>query len=50
LQFKPIKKRKELLASIEVHWFDAGHGSLDNVEFVEKKEKLLRFAYRVLGQ
>ena len=39
---------KELGKSIEVHWFDAGHGSLDNEELVEKKEKLLRFAYRVL--
>ena len=40
---------KELGKSIEVHWFDAGHGSLDNEEHVDKKEKMLRFAYRVLG-
>lgn len=44
------RRLKELGKSIEVHWFDAGHGSLDNEEFVEKKEKLLRFAYQVLGQ
>ncbi len=43
-------KLKELGKSIEVHWFDAGHGSLDNEELVAKKETLLRFAYRVLGQ
>ena len=43
------RRLKELGKLIEVHWFDAGHGSLDNEEFVEKKEELLRFAYRVLG-
>ena len=43
------RRLKELGKSIEVHWFDAGHGSLDNEEFVDKKEKLLEFAYQVLS-
>lgn len=49
LSFRRVKKLDELLKSIEVHWFDAGHGSLDNEEYVVKKEKKLRSAYRVLG-
>ena len=40
---------KELGKSIEVHWFDAGHGSLDTEEQIDQQEKMLRFAYRVLG-
>ena len=43
------RRLKALGKSIDVHWFDAGHGSLDNEELVDKKEMLLRFAYRVLG-
>ena len=42
------RRLKALGKSIEVHWFDAGHGSLDTEELVAKKEILLRFAYRVL--
>ena len=40
---------KELNKSIEIHWFDAGHGSLDTEEQIDQQEKMLRFAYRVLG-
>lgn len=34
---------------IQVHWFNAGHGSFDTEESVDHQERMLRFAYRVLG-
>ncbi len=34
---------------IEVHWFDAGHGSYENEQRIAFMERMLRFAYRVLG-
>ena len=43
-------KLKELGKSIEVHWFDAGHGSLKIEEQIAHQELMLRFAYRVLGR
>ena len=42
-------KLKELGKSIEVHWFDAGHGSLKIEEQIAHQELMLRFANRVLG-
>ena len=44
------QRLKELGKSIEVHWFDAGHGSLDIEEQISQQEKMLDFAYRVLGR
>lgn len=44
------ERLKELGKSIEVHWFDAGHGSLDTEEQISQQEKMLGFAYRVLGR
>lgn len=44
------QRLKELGKSIDIHWFDAGHGSLDTEEIVANKEKLLRFAYQALDQ
>ncbi len=35
---------------IEVHWFDAGHGVVSVEQKVAFQERLLRFAYGVLGQ
>jgi dipeptidyl aminopeptidase/acylaminoacyl peptidase len=35
--------------SIEVHWFDAGHGARAMEQQIEHQELMLRFAYRVLG-
>ena len=43
------QRLKELGKSIEVHWFDGGHGSLDTEEQIEHQELMLGFAYRVLG-
>ncbi len=43
------QKLKELDKSIQVHWFDAGHGSLDIEETIQHQELVLRFAYRLLG-
>jgi dipeptidyl aminopeptidase/acylaminoacyl peptidase len=40
---------KSLGKSIEVHWFDAGHGSRAMEQQIEHQEIMLRFAYRVLG-
>jgi dipeptidyl aminopeptidase/acylaminoacyl peptidase len=52
---RPVEMYKEKMESlgkhIEVHWFDAGHaGSLAQVELsIEHRERMLRFAYRILG-
>jgi hypothetical protein len=40
---------KALGKPVEVHWFDAGHGSLDVELQIQHMETMLRFAYRVLG-
>jgi dipeptidyl aminopeptidase/acylaminoacyl peptidase len=42
-------KMKALGKSIEVHWFDAGHGSLVVEQAIEHHELMLRFAQRILG-
>lgn len=42
-------KMKALGKSIEVHWFEAGHGSLAVEQQIEHQEHMLRFAYRVLS-
>jgi dipeptidyl aminopeptidase/acylaminoacyl peptidase len=42
-------KLKALGKDIEVHWFDAGHVSMDMEMEIEHQELFLRFAYRVLG-
>ncbi|MCY4064076.1 MAG: prolyl oligopeptidase family serine peptidase [Chloroflexi bacterium] len=44
------ERLKELGKPIEVHWFDAGHGSLDTEEQIRQQEMMLEFAYRVLGR
>lgn len=36
--------------NINVHWFDAGHGTLDVEQAIEHMELMLRFAWRVLGK
>ncbi len=41
-------KMKALGKAIEVHWFDAGHGSLVVDQAIEHHELMLRFAQRVL--
>ena len=42
-------KMKALGKTIEVHWFDAGHGSLVVEQAIEHHELMLEFARRVLG-
>jgi len=42
-------KLKSLGKSIEVHWFDAGHGARAMNQQIEHQELMMRFAYRVLG-
>jgi dipeptidyl aminopeptidase/acylaminoacyl peptidase len=42
-------KLHSLGKSIEVHWFDAGHGARAMEQQIEHQELMLRFAYRVLG-
>jgi len=34
---------------IHIHWFDAGHGSLDVAQQIEHQEMMLKFAERVLN-
>lgn len=43
------EKLKSLGKQIEVHWFNAGHGSLDQEQQIQHQEKMLNFAYRILG-
>ena len=38
---------KDLNKSIEVHWFEAGHGSRAVEQSIENQALMLRFAYRV---
>jgi dipeptidyl aminopeptidase/acylaminoacyl peptidase len=40
---------RELGKAIEVHWFDAGHGSRAMQQNIEHQELMLRWAYRILG-
>jgi dienelactone hydrolase len=42
-------KMKALGKHIEVHWFDAGHGSFSVEQNIEFQELMLRFAYRILN-
>jgi dipeptidyl aminopeptidase/acylaminoacyl peptidase len=43
-------RMRELGKSIEVVWFEAGHGSYAVEQNIEHAEKMLRFAYDVLGE
>ena len=43
------EKLKSLGKQIEVHWFNAGHGSRAQEQQIEHQELMLSFAYRVLG-
>jgi dipeptidyl aminopeptidase/acylaminoacyl peptidase len=43
------EKLKSLGKQIEVHWFNAGHGSRAQEQQIEHQELMLNFAYRVLG-
>jgi pimeloyl-ACP methyl ester carboxylesterase len=42
-------KMKSLGKDIEVHWFDAGHGSFSVEQNIEFQELMLRFACRILS-
>jgi len=42
-------KLRSLSKEIEVHWFNAGHGSRDQEQQIDHQEKMLNFAYRILG-
>jgi len=43
------EKLNELGKSIQVEWYDAGHGSKDNEEQIKHMEMELHFLYRILG-
>jgi dipeptidyl aminopeptidase/acylaminoacyl peptidase len=43
------EKLKSLGKQIEVHWFNAGHGSRAQEQQIEHQERMMNFAYRVLG-
>jgi Tol biopolymer transport system component/dienelactone hydrolase len=40
---------KSLDKQIEIHWFNAGHGSRAQEQQIQHQELMLNFAYRVLG-
>jgi dipeptidyl aminopeptidase/acylaminoacyl peptidase len=42
-------KMKSLGKDIEIHWFDAGHGSLSVEQNIEFQELMLCFVYRILN-
>ena len=44
------ERLKALGKSIDVQWFDAGHGSLEIDEQIAQQELMLGFAYQVLGK
>jgi acetyl esterase/lipase len=44
-----VAKMEELGKPIEVHWFNAGHGSYSVEEQIEHQQLMLQFAYRVLS-
>lgn len=50
---RPLRMYEEKLRAlgrdIEVEWFEAGHGSYVVEQSIEHQERMLRFAYRVLG-
>jgi dipeptidyl aminopeptidase/acylaminoacyl peptidase len=49
-QMRAYEERLTALGKqIQVHWFDAGHGSRAMEQQIEQQELMLRFAYRVLG-
>lgn len=43
------EKLSSLGKQIEIHWFTAGHGSRAQEQQIQHQEKMLNFAYRVLG-
>jgi len=43
------EKLLSLGKQVEVHWFNAGHGSMAQEQQIEHQELMLNFAYRVLG-
>ena len=43
------QKLKDAGKEIQIHWFDAGHGSRAMEQNIEHQELMLRWAYRVLG-
>lgn len=45
-----LDRMAELGKDVRVQWFDAGHGSLQVKEQVAHMQKMLDFAYEVLGQ
>jgi dipeptidyl aminopeptidase/acylaminoacyl peptidase len=49
---RPIRVYEERMTAlgkpIEVHWFEAGHGSYVVEQQIEHQELMLRFAYRIL--
>jgi dipeptidyl aminopeptidase/acylaminoacyl peptidase len=49
-QMKVYEQRlKDAGKEIQIHWFDAGHGSRAIEQNIEHQELMLRWAYRVLG-
>jgi dipeptidyl aminopeptidase/acylaminoacyl peptidase len=42
-------RMRQLGKQIEVEWFEAGHGSLETEQAIRHHERMLRFAYQVLG-
>ena len=42
-------KLKDLGKTIELQWFDAGHGSYEVAERIDFQARRMAFAYRILG-
>jgi dipeptidyl aminopeptidase/acylaminoacyl peptidase len=44
-----VEKMRSLGKSVDIHWFDAGHGSLSVEQNIEFQELMLLFAYQILS-
>ena len=42
-------KMRELGEDIEVDWFDGGHDSNDNEQWIIRLERMLQWVHRILG-
>ena len=45
-----VDRMQELGKTVEIHWFDAGHGSLDKTSAVDDQAKSIQFALDILAE
>jgi dipeptidyl aminopeptidase/acylaminoacyl peptidase len=45
-----VARMKELGKPVEIHWFDAGHGSLDKSSVTDEQTKAIQFALDIIAE